>query len=70
MAESDMQDRMDRIARAAMCGAELIELIPYFNGAKTVAAYQKFEQAWLGGLTADDLTYMRSVVGLPEPDHA
>lgn len=56
-----------RIANAAMAAAEVIDSISYFNGVKTVAAYEKFDHIWTTTLLAEDMTYMRGVVGLPEP---
>lgn len=61
------EERCRRIAACAMAGAEVLEQIPYFNGARVVAAYEKFDRLWMTTLTPEDMTYMRGVVGLPEP---
>lgn len=50
-----------------MAGADVVESVTYWNGIKQVAAYQKFDHLWMTTLLAEDMTYMRGVVGLPEP---
>jgi hypothetical protein len=59
--------RCETFAKAAMYGAQVIEQVPYFNGVKLVAAYTRFDEFWMTQLTAEDMTFMRSAVGLPEP---
>jgi hypothetical protein len=68
--KNETELRLERIARVAMAAAELIESIPYFNGVKQVSAYQTFDELWMTTLTAEDMTFMRGIVGLPEPTPA
>lgn len=67
---AELESRLERIAKAAMFGAECIDTVSYWNGKKQVSAYTKFDDHWMTQLTAEDMAYMRSVVGVQELEAA
>jgi hypothetical protein len=66
--EALLTERMERIGKGCMLAIACIEAVPYWNGIKQVSAYEAFERYWIGTLQSEDMTYLRGLMGVPEPN--
>jgi hypothetical protein len=64
---AELEARLERVGRGCMLALACIEAVPYWNGMKQVSIYEAFDRYWIGTLQSEDMTYLRRLMGVPEP---